>query len=290
MQRLGFLLDMDGVVYSGAKTIPGATDFVAQLLERKIPFAFITNNSQYTRRDIAIRLRRMGFGHIKEQHIYTSAMATGTFLASQIPGGTAFVLGEQGLVLSLHENGFAMVDKDPDFVVVGEGRNFTLERLEKAIDFVIDGAKLIATNLDPSPRIKGWNKPGIAAIVALLENATGKKAFSVGKPNPVMLRAARKSLGLQSAETCIIGDTMQTDILGGVQLGLKTILTLSGWSTREILKEYSYKPDLVIDSIADLDLDRLLESGVTEDALGVKGESKTEGRSEGKTPKVAANL
>ena len=270
MPKIGFLIDMDGVVYSGSKIIPGAVEFIAALIAKDIPFSFLTNNSQPTRRDIAIRLKRMGFKKIEERHIYTSAMATGLFLASQKRHGTAFVLGEQGLVLSLHENGYAMVDRDPDYVVVGEGRNLTLERLEKAIDFIIDGAKLVATNLDPSPRIKGWTKPGIAAIVALLENATGKKAFSVGKPSPVMLRAARKSLGLQTDETCIIGDTMQTDILGGVQLGYRTILTLSGWSTLEILKDYSYRPDLVIDSIADLDLDALIKDGVCEQAVKKK--------------------
>lgn len=266
MHRLGFLIDMDGVVYNGPQIIPGAVDFVNALVAREIPFAFLTNNSQYTRRDICTRLKGMGFNSIEDRHIFTSAMATGRFLAAQKPNGTAYVLGEQGLVLSLHEAGYSMVDRDPDYVVVGEGRNFTLERMEKAIDFIIDGSKLIATNLDPSPRIKGWTKPGIAAIIALLENATGKKAFSVGKPSPVMLRAARKALKLDTAETCMIGDTMQTDILGGVQLGFKTILTLSGWSTPEILKDYSYKPDLVISSIADLDLDRLLEFGVCEKA------------------------
>ncbi|NMC62002.1 MAG: HAD-IIA family hydrolase [SAR324 cluster bacterium] len=267
MEKLGFLIDMDGVVYSGPKIIPGAIDFVTGLIAREVPFSFLTNNSHYTRRDIATRLKRMGFKKIEERHIYTSAMATALFLESQKPNGTAFVLGEQGLLLSLHESGYAMVDKDPDYVVVGEGRNFTLERLEKAIDFIIEGSKLVATNLDPSPRMKGWSKPGIAAIVALLENATGKKAFSVGKPSPVMLRAARKSLGRQTNETCIIGDTMQTDILGGVQLGYKTILTLSGISTLEKLKDYSYRPDLVVNSIAELDLDLLLKEGVNEKAI-----------------------
>ncbi len=268
MARIGFLIDMDGVVYSGSKIIPGAKDFVSGLIGREVPFLFLTNNSHYTRRDIATRLRRMGFKKVEERHIYTSAMATGFFLGRQKPCGTAFVLGEQGLTLSLHENNYSMVDKDPDYVVVGEGRNLTLERLEKAIDFVIDGAKLIATNLDPSPRIKGWSKPGIAAIIALLENATGKKALSVGKPSPVMLRAARKSIGLQTNETCIIGDTMQTDILGGVQLGYKTILTLSGICTIERLRDYSYRPDLVVNSIADLDLNVLLNEGVSEEAAG----------------------
>ena len=265
--KVGFLIDMDGVIYSGPKVIPGALEFINGLLAREVPFCFMTNNSRFTQRDLAIRLHRMGFKGIEERHLFTSAMATGAFLAKQKRNATAYVLGEGGLVLSLHENGLAVVDHKPDYVIVGEGRNFTLEMFEKAIDFIIDGAKLVATNLDPSPRIKGWMKPGIAAIVALLENATGKKAFSVGKPSPVMLRAARKSLGLQSEETCVIGDTMQTDILGGVQLGYKTILVLSGWSNRDTLRDFSYKPDLIADSLASLDLDVLYEHGVCEEAL-----------------------
>src|ERR1700722_2897539 len=191
--RQGFLIDMDGVIYRGSHIFDGAQRFIDDLLEQDIPFLFLTNNSRQTRRDIALKLNRIGF-KVQEHHIFTSAMATARFLAAQKPHGTAYVLGEGGLVLSLHRNGYSIVDHDPDYVVVGEGRTLTLEMVEKAIDFILDGAKLVATNLDPSPKVKGWTKPGTAAVVAMLEEATQKKAFSVGKPSPVMLRAARKEL------------------------------------------------------------------------------------------------
>ncbi|MEQ8574675.1 MAG: HAD hydrolase-like protein, partial [Fulvivirga sp.] len=174
--------------------------------------------------------------------------------AHQFPNGTAYVLGEGGLIKSLHENGFNLVQNDPDFVVVGEGINFTLEMVRKAIDFILEGAKLIATNLDATPRKQGWNNLGIAAVVAMIEEATGKKAFSVGKPSPVMMRSARKHIGLATDEVTVIGDTMSTDIQGGVSVGYKTILTLSGMTKREQLIDYPFKPDLVINSIKDLEL------------------------------------
>ncbi len=250
-QKLGFLIDMDGVIYRGSEIIPGADKFINTLIERNIPFLFLTNNSRHTSRDIATKLNRLGF-QVTEQHVFTSAMATGLFLSSQKPNGTAYVLGEGGLILSLHQHGYSVVDSEPDYVVVGEGRTLTLEMVEKAIDFIIGGARLVATNLDPSPKVKGWMKPGTGAIVAMLEEATGKKAFSVGKPSPVMMRAARKALGLETAETCIIGDTMETDILGGVQMGYKTYLVLTGWSKREHLGDHPFCPDMIFDSVADI--------------------------------------
>ncbi len=163
-------------------------------------------------------------------------------------------MGEGGLISSLHENGFTLVQNDPDFVVVGEGINFTLEMVRKAIDFILEGAKFIATNLDASPRKAGWNNLGIAAVVSMIETATGKQAFSVGKPSAVMMRQARKYIGLATDEVTVIGDTLSTDIQGGVQVGYNTILTLSGMSRREQLNDYPFKPDMVIDSIADLEL------------------------------------
>ena len=249
--RKGFLIDMDGVIYRGSHVFDGAVSFINELLDKEIPFLFLTNNSRHTRRDMALKLNRLGFP-VEEHHFFTSAMATGRFLASQRPNGTAYVLGEGGLVLALHRNGYTIVDHTPDFVVVGEGRTLTLEMVEKAIDFILDGAKLIATNLDPSPKIKGWTKPGTAAIVSMLEAATHSKAFSVGKPSPVMMRAARKELGLSTDETSMIGDTMETDILGGVQLGFHTILVLSGGTKLEDLPRYAYGPELVVDSLAEL--------------------------------------
>ena len=250
--RKGFLIDMDGVVYRGPTLIPGAAEFIASLRRMRIPFMFLTNNSQRTRRDVAMKLSRMGVP-VEDRHIFTCAMATARFLAMQKPRGTAYVIGEGGLLNALHSNGYAVVDKSPDYVVVGEGRTLTFEMLEQAVQMVLDGAKLIATNLDPNCPTNSGTRPGCGAIVSLIEKATGIQAFSVGKPSPVMLRAARKELGLTTDQTVVIGDTMETDILGGVQLGYKTVLVLSGGTRREDLARYAYRPDRVVGSIADLD-------------------------------------
>jgi NagD protein len=168
-------------------------------------------------------------------------------------------LGEGGLLTSLHENGLSLVADDPDFVIVGEGRNFTLEMVNHAVDMILNGSKLIATNLDPSPKIKGWNNLGIKAVIAMIEEASGKMAFSVGKPSPVMMRAARKKLGLSTSETTVIGDTLTTDILGGIQMGYRTIMTLTGVSTRNDLKAYAYSPTLLIESIDELNDGKFLD-------------------------------
>src|SRR5437763_706615 len=246
----GYLIDMDGVIYRGSKLIPGADRFVQMLRVRSIPFRFLTNNSQRTRRDVAARLARMGV-EVEEEHIFTCAMATARFLARQKPDGTAFVIGEGGLLNALHQNGYAIVDHDPDYVVVGEGRTFTMELVEAAVRMIHAGAKLIATNLDPSCPTAHGVRPGCGAMVAMLEAATGVKAFSVGKPSPVMMRAARKELGLTTDQTTIIGDTMETDILGGVQLGFHTILVLSGGTRPDDLPRYAYRSDVVVDSLAE---------------------------------------
>ncbi|MFO0938973.1 MAG: TIGR01457 family HAD-type hydrolase [Gemmataceae bacterium] len=246
----GYLIDMDGVLYRGSQLIPGADRFISELRHRDIPFRFLTNNSQRTRRDIVARLVRMGIA-IEEEHVFTCAMATARYLAEQKPGGTAFVIGEGGLLTALHQNGFAVVDHDPDYVVVGEGRTFNLELVEAATRMIVAGAKLIATNLDPNcPTEKGL-RPGCGALVALLEVATGVKAFSVGKPSPIMMRAARKELGLSTDQTTMIGDTMETDILGGVQLGFRTVLVLTGGTKQDDLGRYAYRPDLVVSSLAE---------------------------------------
>lgn len=249
----GFLIDMDGVIYGGDIMIPGADDFVANLLSEKIPFTFMTNNSQRTPLEVVRKLKKLGID-VTEKHVYTSAMATGKFIASQRPNGSAYVLGEGGLLTSLHENGLTLVETDPDFVVLGEGRNFTLEMVQKAVDMILAGAKFITTNRDPSPKRKGWNNLGIAATTAMIEEATGTKAFVVGKPGPVMMRSARKFIGLETADTVVIGDTMQTDIRGGVQMGYKTILVLSGVSTQEDLSHYAFKADMIVASIKDIRL------------------------------------
>ncbi len=258
IDKIGFLIDMDGVIYSGAQRIPGTNEFIKTLQDNDIPFLFFTNNSQRTQREVVLKLQKMEI-FVAEHNIFTSAMATGQFLAQQKPNGTAYVIGEGGLIQSLYQNGFSIVDKNPDYVVVGEGVSFTMDRISSAIDMILEGAKLVATNLDPSPKIVGWTKPGIKATVAMLEEATGVKAFSVGKPSPVMMRQARNYLGTRTAETVIIGDTMVTDILGGTQMGYYTIMTLTGVSQRKHLAKYAYEPKMIIESIKELTMDKINE-------------------------------
>jgi len=247
----GYLIDMDGVLYRGSQRIQGADRFVNELRRRQIPFRLLTNNSQRTRRDVVTKLSRMGID-VAEQHVYTCAMATAKFLARQRPNGTAFVIGEGGLLTALHLHGYAVVDHDPDYVVVGEGRTFNVESIEAAVRMVARGAKLVATNLDPSCPTEHGPRPGCGAVIAMLEAATGASAFSVGKPSPFMMRAARKELGMSTDETTMIGDTMETDILGGVQLGYHTVLVLSGGTRRESLARYAFEPEIVVESVAEL--------------------------------------
>lgn len=246
----GYLIDMDGVLYRGHELIAGADDFINELRVREIPFRLLTNNSQRARRDVVTKLARLGID-VEEDHVFTSAMATARFLALQKPDGTAFVIGEGGLHTALHSNGYSVVDHDPDYVVVGEGRTFNLEMVEAAVRMIHRGAKLIATNLDPNCPTENGIRPGCGALVALMETATGVKAFSVGKPSPIMMRAARKELLLSTEETIMIGDTMETDILGGVQLGFHTILVLSGGTQRDDLPGYAYRPEIVVESLAE---------------------------------------
>lgn len=258
----GFLIDMDGVIYRGSELIPGADRFIADLLELEPPFFFLTNNSQRTRRDVVTKLRRLGIT-VDESHIFTCAMPTARFLAGQKAGGTAYVIGAGGLLHALHENGYSIVDHDPDYVVVGGGRTVTYETVERAVRMVLGGAKLIAMNLDAACPAPSGPRPGCGAIVAMLEAATGRRAFSVGKPSPVMMRAARKELGLDASRMTMIGDTMETDVLGAVQLGYRAVLVLSGGTTREDLDAFGYRPDMVVASIVELSARALagIESG-----------------------------
>jgi NagD protein len=255
---LGYLIDMDGVIYHGHELIPGADRFVGELLDNDVPFLFLTNNSQRTRRDVATKLRRLGIP-ADEKHVFTCAMATARYLARQRPGGTAYVIGEGGLLTALHNNGYAIVDRDPDYVVVGEGRTISFEMMETALRMIVNGAKLVATNMDPNCPTANGLRPGCGALVALLEAAAGVKAFSLGKPSPIMMRAARKELGLSSENTVMIGDTMETDIVGGVQLGYRTVLTLTGSTKKEDLDRYAYRPDLIVPSVAELSHERLVD-------------------------------
>lgn len=248
---------MDGVIYRGSEPIPGACEFINTLVKQEVPFLFLTNNSQRTRLDIATKLQRLGM-QVTRDHIYTCAMSTARFLMRQDKNVTAFVLGEGGLMNALNRNDIAIVDKDPDYVIVGEGRSYTFEMLEQATNMIINGAKLIATNMDANcPTANGGTRPGCGAIVRLLETASGRKAFDLGKPSPLMMRDARKLMGFEAAHTFMIGDTMETDILGGLQLGYHCILVLSGGTQREDIEKYAYAPDTIVDSVADLNVDIL---------------------------------
>ncbi len=252
MKKKGFLIDMDGVIYKGSEPIQGAVEFINTLREKGYPFLFLTNNSQRTNRDVAYKLRKLGF-HVDSEDIFTCGMATARYLASRNEHGTAYVIGEGGLLTELHNIGYSIVDDNPDYVIIGEGRTIMLESVDKAINMIMNGSKLIATNLDPNcPVGNGKYRAGCGAFVSMIEFATGKQAFSVGKPSPVMMRMARKILGLSTAETIMIGDTMGTDILGAGSMGFTTVLTLSGVTNESDLGQYSYTPDFVIRSVKDL--------------------------------------
>ncbi len=251
MERVGFLLDMDGVLYRGNEVIPGAEGFLRELRERSIPYLFLTNNSQRTQRDVVHKLAKLGIP-AREEEVFTCAMATARFLAHQQPGGTAYVIGESGLVNALHGEGFTIADDEVDYVVVGEGRTLTFEMVEKGTRLVDKGARLIATNMDTTCPTEAGIRPGCGAIVSMIERATQRGAFSVGKPSPVMMRAARTQLGLRTDETIMVGDTMYTDILGGVQMGYRTVLVLSGHTTRSAADLFAFRPDLICESLAEI--------------------------------------
>lgn len=252
MKKKGFLIDMDGVIYKGSEPIPGAVEFINGLRDKGLPFLFLTNNSQRTSRDVCYKLNKMGF-QVNDTDIFTCAMATARYLASKKENGTAYVIGEGGLLTELYNAGYSIVDDQPDYVIIGEGRTIMLESVDKAINMIMKGAKLIATNLDPNcPMGNGKYRAGCGALVAMLEFASGIKAFSVGKPSPVMMRMARKTLQLTTDETVMIGDTMGTDILGAGSMGFTTVLTLSGVTHEEDLAHFGYSPDFIIKSVKDL--------------------------------------
>jgi NagD protein len=253
MKKHGLMIDMDGVIYAGEKMIKGADHFVKRLLAQNIPFTFLSNNSAKSRAEAVNKLGKLGI-EVTEGHIYTSAMATATFLIQHYPGCTVHVLGEGGLLKSLKNAGIRMVDKKPDLVVLGEGQEFSLDKVHQAVDMILGGARFIATNRDPSPRRSGWNNLGIAATAAMIEEASGRELFVIGKPSPVMMRSAAAYMKLAPDNVTIIGDTMETDIIGGIYMGFKTILVLSGIAEKEQLVKYGYRPDLVVGSVNEIKL------------------------------------
>jgi NagD protein len=246
---------MDGVLVHEDSILPGADRFIERLTELKLPFLVLTNNSIYTRRDLAARLRNSGLV-VPEESIWTSALATASFLQDQRPGGSAFVIGESGLTTALHEAGYTMTESAPDYVVLGETRTYSFERITKAIRLIGQGSRFIATNPDPTGPSLDGPLPATGSVAALISRATGVDPYYVGKPNPLMMRSALNTLDAHSETTAMIGDRMDTDVVAGLEAGLETILVLSGVSTPADVDRFSYRPSRVVGSVADL-LDEL---------------------------------
>ncbi|MEU3274687.1 HAD-IIA family hydrolase [Saccharomonospora sp. NPDC006951] len=250
-QRWNYLTDMDGVLVHEEHLVPGADEFLAELRANDARFLVLTNNSIYTPRDLRARLARSGLD-VPEESIWTSALATAKFLHDQRPGGSAYVIGEAGLTTALHEVGYVLTDTDPDYVVLGETRTYSFTAITRAIRLIEGGARFIATNPDPTGPSREGLLPATGSIAALIERATNRSPYYVGKPNPLMMRSALRSLGAHSEHTLMIGDRMDTDVHSGIEAGLQTILVLSGISSRESADRYPYRPTLVVNSIADL--------------------------------------
>ncbi|WP_442938653.1 HAD-IIA family hydrolase [Nocardia sp. Root136] len=242
---------MDGVLVHEDQLIPGADEFLAELRANEIPFLVLTNNSIRTPRDLQARLRRTGLD-IPEESIWTSALATATFLADQRPNGTAYVVGESGLTTALHEIGYVLTDSDPDYVVLGETRTYSFEAITTAIRLVDRGAKFIATNPDATGPSRDGVLPATGSVAALITRATGKEPYYVGKPNPLMMRSALRQIGAHSQSTVMIGDRMDTDVIAGLEAGMRTVLVTSGISTKSSVEAYPFRPTMVVDSVADL--------------------------------------
>jgi NagD protein len=246
-----WLMDMDGVLVHESQALPGADRWLARLKELGLPFLLLTNNSIFTRRDLAARLRASGL-EVPEESIWTSASATARFLETQRPNGTAFVVGESGISTQLYQAGYTLTDHDPDYVILGETRTYSFERITQAIRLIAAGARFIATNPDPTGPSPSGPLPATGSVAALITRATGVEPYFVGKPNPLMMRSALNALNAHSETTAMIGDRMDTDIVAGLEAGLETILVLSGVTTREETERFPYRPSRIVDSVADL--------------------------------------
>ena len=246
-----WLTDMDGVLVHDNHPIPGAGELLAQWRERDIPFLVLTNNPIFTRRDLAARLARSGLD-VPEDRIWTSALATAQFLKTQLPGGSAFVIGEAGLTTALHEAGFIMTETLPDYVVVGETRQYSFEAITQAIRFINAGARFIITNPDATGPTPSGVVPATGSFAALITKATGREPYVVGKPNPMMFRSAMNKVGAHSETTAMIGDRMDTDVVAGIEAGLHTILVLTGISDETEIARYPFRPSEILAGVHEL--------------------------------------
>jgi NagD protein len=246
-----WLMDMDGVLVREEQAIAGAAEFIARLRDCGTPFLVLTNNSTYTRRDLAARLTANGLA-VPEDALWTSALATARFLEDQRPEGSAFVIGEAGLTTALHDAGYTLTERAPDYVVLGETRTYSFERITRAIRLIADGARFIATNPDPTGPSNEGPLPATGSVAALISRATGVDPYFVGKPNPLMMRSALNAIDAHSETAAMIGDRMDTDVVSGLEAGMETILVLSGVTTRAEAERFPYRASRVVDSVADL--------------------------------------
>lgn len=249
--KKGFICDMDGVLFHGERVLPGAASFIRWLQREKKKYLFLTNNSGKTPKELQQKLSRMGL-EVAEEHFYTSALATAKFIRAQSPGCSAYVIGEAGLLNALYDAGITMNDVNPDYVIVGESRTYTLETLTKAVNLVLGGAKLIGANSDVSGPIEDGIAPACRALTAPIEMSTGKKAYFCGKPNALMMRTGLKILGCHTDEAVVVGDRMDTDIVAGTESGIDTVLVMSGVSDRDTIKKYAYQPKMILDGVGDI--------------------------------------
>lgn len=250
-EKKGFICDMDGVIYHGNRLLPGAKEFVDWLQREEKEYLFLTNNSGMTQKELQQKLLRMGLD-VPEEHFYTSALATAEFLKAQAPGCSVYALGEAGLLNALYDAGLTMNDVNPDYVVIGEGKSYSLDTLTKAVNLVRKGAKLIGANSDVSGPIENGIAPACRALIAPIEMATGKHAYFCGKPNPLMMRTGLRLLGCHSEEAVIIGDRMDTDIVAGTESGVATVLVLSGISDENTPSQYAYQPTVILPGVGDI--------------------------------------
>jgi NagD protein len=251
LEKKGFICDMDGVIYHGNKILDGVAEFVNWMLENDKKFVFLTNSPERTPHELSMKLERMGLS-VSPDHFYTSAMATAEFLSSQAPGCTAYVIGEAAFAKALYDHKIYMNDINPDYVVIGETRTYSFEKIEKAIELVNKGAKLIGANPDTVGVTERGIMPATGSLIAPIEIATGKKAYFVGKPNPLMLRHGLRILGCHSADIAFIGDRMDTDIIAGIESNVDTVLVLSGVTKREDIDLFPYRPKYVLDGVGDI--------------------------------------
>lgn len=252
MQK-SIISDMDGVIYRGKNLIEGAKDFIHKLLETKTKFLFLTNNSEQSPLDLLRKLESMGVQGLTADNFITSAMATAVFLKSQKPGGSAYVIGGGGLVNELYQAGFSITENKPEYVVVGKTSHFNYDMLKKAVNFIMAGAKFIATNPDVIDPAENGFEPACGSILASIVTASGKKPYIVGKPNSLMMMIARKQLNSHSSDTVMIGDRMDTDIVAGLEAGMTTCLVLSGVSSPEIVEQFPYRPDHIFNHVGEID-------------------------------------